>query len=186
LQESGLAIGGDVEASATKVGEFPATQAQLEDIAEACKGAQGIPIEGDDPCPEVQEIRFHPCGPFDICVEIFKVESAGFASAGYVEVSDRRQTSSLCESEPEAVCLRVGLTAPALAELTPETPTPTPTTETPPTETPTPTTTPPTTTGIPSPTPSTSQATLSGSGLTRIPSSATTGSPVVANATAIQ
>jgi cell division septation protein DedD len=138
LQESGLAVGGDVEESATKVGEFSATQDQLEDIAEACKGAQGIPIEGDDPCSEVQEIPFRPCGPRDICVEIFKVESAGFVSAGYVEVSDRREASSLCESDPEEVCLRIGLTAPALAQLTPATPTTeTPTTETPTTETPT-------------------------------------------------
>ncbi len=144
LQKSGLAVGGDVEARATKVGEFPVSQAELTKIAKVCEGAQGIPVEGGDPCVAVQELPFRPCGPFDICVEIFAVRSAGFAGAGYAEVSDRRGTESLCESDPEAVCLRVGLTSPALARLTTLTPTATPTTQAP-TETPT--------TGGPSPTP---------------------------------
>jgi hypothetical protein len=161
LQKSGLVVGGDVEANATKVREFPTTEAQLKSMAEACQDAQGIPLEGTDPCLQVVEGPPVPptCGPFDICVEIFAVDSAGFAAAGYVEVTDRRDTGSQCESDPEAVCLRVGVTAQAFEGLTAATGTPA-------TDTPAPTETTATATGTPSPTESTPTASETGSPLT--------------------
>ena len=139
LQESGLAVGGDVEANATKVVESAITPAQLEEIQKRCRDAEGIPLEGGDSCARVVEIGQRPCGPRDICVRIYAVEDSDFAAAGYVEVTDHRTAGSLCDSDPKAVCMRLGMTEQALKHFsTTESPsTESPTTESPTTESPT-------------------------------------------------
>jgi hypothetical protein len=186
LQESGLAVGGDVEAHSTKLLEAKITQAQLERFEDACRDAQGIPLEGSDSCPLVQEIPApQPCGPIDICVEIFAVNDAGFAPAGYVQVTDRRETGSQCESDPEAVCLRVGVTAQVLEELTETTPTATTSTATTPTAT-TPTATTPTATTPTETTPiqtETTETETTATGTTAPTAAATTARPSALTAT---
>lgn len=121
MQEAGLVLEEGVEQQAEKVAEYPISEQELEEIAEECADAQGVPLGGDDPCLQVMEFRFDPdaraCGRFAPCLEVYSVEAEGFAASGYLQISDPRPRHSLCSDAADALCLRVGVEEPAIEHL---------------------------------------------------------------------
>ncbi len=107
LQESALAVGGDLEAGARTVAEYALTEEELQEMAAACDDAEGIPLDGDEPCPSVMEFRAG-CSASPICLTVFETTESGVVS-GYLEVTDTRESGAECGSDPRGVCLRVGL-----------------------------------------------------------------------------
>lgn len=137
LQESALAVGGDVADKATPVGSVALTAEQMDKIADRCKGAEGIPLEDGD-CTNVEELVLgSSCGPSPICLTVYDIRGLDALAAGYVEVTDRRPAASRCDSDPGQVCLRVGVTEAVVARLAGTSPTSTtPSPSETPTETP--------------------------------------------------
>lgn len=121
MQEAGLVLEEGVEEQAEKVAEHPISEQELEEIAQECADAQGVPLGGDDPCLQRMEFRFdadsRACGRFAPCLEVYAVEARGFAASGYLQISDPRPRHSLCSDAADALCLRVGVEKPALEHL---------------------------------------------------------------------
>lgn len=122
LQESALAVGGDVQAQAEDVIEVGISQEQLEEIALACRDTQAIPLSEDRPCETILRPLIGgdgssaPCRLTNICVKVFDIADAGFATEGYVEITDNRPGESLCAADPEGTCLRIGLETAAVLD----------------------------------------------------------------------
>ena len=117
FQESGLVLEEGVEQHATKRAEYALSDQEMKDIAKACADAQGIPLGGSDPCTKVMENRSpQPCGRLTPCLEVYEVNTAGFAAAGYAQITDPRPRHSLCAAG-NALCLRVGVKARMLDRL---------------------------------------------------------------------
>jgi hypothetical protein len=154
LQAKGLAVGGDVQAGATKIARFSITKKQLEAIIKACNEDVVIPAAGADTCRSTMasaiaesvvevpasdgEVPSQPASRGLFLQVLGATNSAGLPAVGYLEVVDSRHTGALCNADPGHVCLRVGIaTDKALSSLLKSAPTPsssspaTPTTATP-------------------------------------------------------
>ncbi|MFI0409563.1 hypothetical protein [Actinomadura sp. 3N508] len=105
MQPSGLAVGGDVQPQATDVAQTRISDAQLQEIAAACREAVEITDAGGDACARSIKEQFknrRPCRPDSPCM--IAHETSG-NPAGIVEVKD----SSKCGNGQGNVCLRVGV-----------------------------------------------------------------------------
>ncbi|MFI0485263.1 hypothetical protein [Actinomadura sp. 9N215] len=107
MQPSGLAVGGDVQPQATDVAQTRISEAQLRDIAAACREAVEITDAGGDPCARSIQEQFknkRPCRPDAPCMIAQETSSN---PAGLVEIKDASQ----CAGGQGNVCLRVGVKA---------------------------------------------------------------------------
>lgn len=114
LQETGLAVGGDVQSQATDVLRRGITEEQAKQIAEACAGAAEIANASQDCALAIIEAikRSGLCGRLGFCLEVFDVSSlAGLRYDGYVEIVEDRPEKSLCGTGPRSLCLRVATSA---------------------------------------------------------------------------
>jgi hypothetical protein len=164
-----LAVGGDVQTRATDVIRVRLTEKQLKALGAACNKFLEVPSTGD--CPEtiddlarrIVHLDFPPCRPFDPCGELrvfADPDQKTLGSWGYFEVSDNRPEESLCSSEPNHLCIRVGIKTPEqLGEIAKTKLSPAPTSSPP-----------PTTDSSPTPTADPSQQPTSNPGTTATPS----------------
>ncbi|TMQ97116.1 hypothetical protein ETD83_20570 [Actinomadura soli] len=105
MQPSGLAVGGDVQPQATDVTKTRVSDAQLQQIAAACREAVEITDAGGDPCARSIKEQFknqRPCRADAPCMIARETSSN---PAGIVEIKD----SSSCAGGEGNVCLRVGV-----------------------------------------------------------------------------
>lgn len=112
LQSRGLAIGGDEQTQATDVVEFQITEDEAREIGRLCEAT--VEVAPSDDCTEglgriIRRGRL-PCRPH-LCL---RLKVYNIANGGVIEVADDRPDSSLCDSGPANVCLRVGLKTAAL------------------------------------------------------------------------
>lgn len=120
LQSNGLAIGGDPQAGATNVTRVSVTKEQAKAIIEACDGVAEIPSAGEDKCTKAMAMLAslpQGCESPGWCATLFTVsDRPDFAGKGIVEITDSRQTGSLCGADPRQVCMRVGITTQAVLD----------------------------------------------------------------------
>jgi hypothetical protein len=130
LQESALAVGGDVQADAADVIQLELTQEQLAQLAEVCGEVLEIPLSGGDPCKQLLSGHIDgggvgSCRLASICLKVYNASQLDFAMAGYVEITDTRPAGSLCVADPERACLRIGVRTTAVLDEIATTSTPT-------------------------------------------------------------
>jgi hypothetical protein len=126
LQETGLAVGGDVQTRATDRISVGLTEEQVRTIQDACEETVEIASPGDD-CLE-QAVRtllrsilpsgplpsgfFPSCGPpLPFCLKVHEFSVADqqvLGAHGYLEVVEEAPAGPLCGSDPGGVCLRLG------------------------------------------------------------------------------
>jgi hypothetical protein len=169
LQQKGLAVGGDVQSRATDLVARGITEAQAKKIAHACNRTVEV-ASGKQPCghqisktlaaPAASAASAAPAAPGrppcqpGVCLRVWDVSNVSeLGLQAFIDIKDDRPGESLCNSEPDDVCLRVGVpTSSTLNQIVPRS-----LYTTPPGEAPSSTTTPSTATPIPtspsSPTP---------------------------------
>lgn len=114
LQSKGLAVGGDVQSRATDVVARGITEAQAKKIADACNSTVEV-ASSNDPCgraiAEPLAADSQSCQPEGICLEVRDVSNVSeLGQQAVIDITDDRPGKSLCNSEPDHVCLRVGVT----------------------------------------------------------------------------
>lgn len=153
LQPQGLAVGGDVQTRATDVIRVRLTEEQTKILAAACPKTFEVPSTGtcaralEDLAKWIVEHREQRCQPHRFLCGAVRIlddsDQRTLGSWGYFEISDNRSGKSLCSSEPNHLCLRVGIkTAEQLGEIAHTTPSPAPTSSPTPTPASSPTPTP--------------------------------------------
>jgi hypothetical protein len=119
LQETALAIGGDVQTRATDLVSVGLTEEQVHEIEAKCKGAAEISPSDDKPCtttfiPRQGQLPgdWPPCGPsFSFCLTVHAYSEADqqvLGAHGYVEIVEEEPDGPLCGADPAGVCLRLG------------------------------------------------------------------------------
>ena len=126
LQETGLAVGGDVQTRATDRISVGLTEEQVRTIQDACEETVEIASQGDDCLEQAVRLLLReilpsgslPSGPFSSCgpprpfclkVHEFSVADQQVLGArGYLEVVEEEPAGPLCGSDPGGVCLRLG------------------------------------------------------------------------------
>ena len=148
LQAKGLAVGGDVQSRATDVVARSITEAQAKKIADACNSTVEI-ASGNQTCAEAIRTALAaapsappsaPCQPSDelLCLQVWDTSNvSGLGQQAVIDIRDDRPGKSLCNSEPDDVCLRVGVpTSSIMDQVVPGSVLTTPSGETPSGETP--------------------------------------------------
>jgi hypothetical protein len=108
-----------VQSKATDVIEVGITEEQAKKIAAACDRTVEI-ANGDQDCAQAMrdaDWRPHPCRTSELCLHVYDVSNV--AELGHdriIEIVDDRPGESLCDSGPDRVCLRVGVTTAAVLD----------------------------------------------------------------------
>ena len=179
LQSKGLAVGGDVQSQATDVVARGITEAQAKKIADACNSTVQV-ASGNETCavairealaaaPSPPATPSPPCQPGDelLCLQVWDVSNvSGLGQQAVIDIRDDRPGGTLCNSQPDDVCLRVGVsTSSTLNQIVPGSVSTTPSGEAPSSTTPSTATPIPTSSSSPIPTSSSSPIPTSSSSL---------------------
>jgi hypothetical protein len=116
LQSKGLAVGRDVESRAKDVVARGITEAQAKKIADACNRTVEVTSD-NEACAKAVSTALAapnplPCQPGDklLCLQVWDVSNvSGLDQQAVIDIRDDRPGESLCNSEPDDVCLRVGV-----------------------------------------------------------------------------